>query len=162
MMSALRSTRSLTLVRRIKAPPQAVFAAFVEPARILKWWGPDAGPTLLAETEVRVGGRFRVVFETLDGERHENGGEYLEIDPPGRLVMAWWWASTPDRRSRVTVSIRPISNGSELTVHHEMLFDEAARDSHLQGWNGALDKLERLVTERNAIQPQPTQREPTP
>jgi uncharacterized protein YndB with AHSA1/START domain len=128
MTSALRSTPSLTLVRQIKAPPQAVFAAFVEPARILKWWGPDAGPTLLAETEVRVGGRFRVVFETLDGERHENSGEYLEIDPPARLVMAWWWASTPDRRSRVTVSIRPISNGSELTVHHEMLFDEAARE----------------------------------
>jgi uncharacterized protein YndB with AHSA1/START domain len=153
---------SLTLVRRIKAPPQTVFAAFVEPAHILKWWGPDAGPTLLAETDVRVGGRFRVVFETLDGERHENGGEYLEIDPPDRLVMAWWWASTPERRSRVTVSIRPISSGSELTVRHEMFFDEAARDSHLWGWNRALDKLERLVAECNAIQPQPTKRESKP
>jgi len=152
MTSASSVEPGLTLVRRIKAPPQTVFAAFVEPAHILKWWGPDAGSTLLAETDVRVGGRFRVVFETLDGERHENGGEYLEIDPPARLVMAWWWASTPERRSRVTVSIRPINSGSELTVCHEMLFDEAARDSHLWGWNGALDKLERLVAARNAIQ----------
>jgi uncharacterized protein YndB with AHSA1/START domain len=152
MTSASGIEPGLTLVRRIKASPQTVFAAFVEPAHILKWWGPDAGPTLLAETDVRVGGRFRVVFETLDGERHENGGEYLEIDPPARLVMAWWWASTSERRSRVTVSIRPINSGSELTVRHEMLFDEAARDSHLWGWNGALDKLERLVAERNAIQ----------
>jgi uncharacterized protein YndB with AHSA1/START domain len=162
MTSASGTEPSLTLVRRIKAPPQTVFAAFVEPAHILKWWGPDAGPTLLAETDVRVGGRFRVVFETLDGERHENRGEYLEVDPPARLVMVWWWASTPERRSRVTVSIRPVNSGSELTVRHEMFIDEASRDSHLLGWNGALDKLERLLAEWNAIQPQPTKRESTP
>jgi uncharacterized protein YndB with AHSA1/START domain len=162
MTSASGTEPSLTVIRRIKAPPQTVFAAFVEPAHILKWWGPDAAPTLLAEMDVRVGGRFRVVFETLDGERHENRGEYLEIDPPARLVMAWWWASTPERRSRVTVSIRPVNSGSELTVRHEMFFDEASRDSHLWGWNGALDKLERLLAERNAIQPQPTKRESTP
>jgi len=161
MTSASGTEPSLTVIRRIKAPPQTVFAAFVEPAHILKW-GPDAAPTLLAEMDVRVGGRFRVVFETLDGERHENRGEYLEIDPPTRLVMAWWWASTPERRSRVTVSIRPVNSGSELTVRHEMFFDEASRDSHLRGWNGALDKLERLLAERNAIQPQPTKRESTP
>ncbi len=162
MTSASGTGPSLTLVRRIKAPPQAVFAAFVEPAHILKWWGPDAGPTLLAEMDVCIGGRFHVVFETLDGELHENRGEYLEIDPPARLVMAWWWASTPERRSRVTVSIRPVNGGSELTVCHEMLFDEASRDSHLWGWNGTLDKLERLLAERNGVQTQPTKRELTP
>jgi uncharacterized protein YndB with AHSA1/START domain len=108
---------------------------------------------------VRVGGRFRVIFETLDGERHENRGEYLEIDAPARLVMAWWWASTPERRSRVTVAIRPISGGSELTIHHEMLFDAATRDNHLWGWNGTLDKLERLLGEQHASPPQPTTQE---
>jgi uncharacterized protein YndB with AHSA1/START domain len=111
---------------------------------------------------VRVGGRFRVVFETLDGERHENRGEYLEIDPPARLVMAWWWASTPERRSQVTVSIRPIAGGSELTVQHEMLFDAATRDNHLWGWNGTLDKLERLLAEQSATPPQSPTRESTP
>lgn len=141
-MTATSTTApSLTLLRRIMAPPSAVFSAFVEPARILKWWGPDAGPTLVAETDLRVGGRFRVVFETLDGERHENAGEYLEIDPPGRLVMAWWFVATPERRSRVTVTIRAADAGSELTVLHELLFDEATRESHHAGWTGALDKL---------------------
>jgi uncharacterized protein YndB with AHSA1/START domain len=156
MTSTPQAEPSLTIVRRIKAPPEKVFAAFVEPERIMKWWGPDAGPTLLAETDVRVGGRFRVVFQTLDGVRRENGGEYLEIDPPARLVMAWWWASTPEHRSRVTVSIQPIKGGSELTILHEMFFDEATRDNHLWGWNGTLDKLERLLAEQNATQPQPT------
>jgi uncharacterized protein YndB with AHSA1/START domain len=162
MTSVPLAEPSLTLVRRIKAPPRTVFAAFVEPTHIMKWWGPDAGRALAAETDVRVGGRFRVMFETLDGERHENRGEYLEIDPPARLVMAWWWASTPERRSRVTVSIRAISDGSELTIHHEMLFDVATRDNHLWGWNGTLDKLERLLGEQTATPPQPTTRESTP
>jgi uncharacterized protein YndB with AHSA1/START domain len=162
MTSVPLTEPSLTLVRRIKAPPRTVFAAFVEPTHIMKWWGPDAGPTLAAETDVRVGGRFRVMFETLDGERHENRGEYLEIEPPVRLVMAWWWAATPERRSRVTVSIRPISDGSELTIQHEMLFDVATRDNHLWGWNGTLDKLERVLGELHATPPQPTTRESTP
>jgi len=48
MTSASGTEPSLTVIRRIKAPPQTVFAAFVEPAHILKW-GPDAAPTLLAE-----------------------------------------------------------------------------------------------------------------
>ena len=43
---------------------------------------PDAGPVLLAETDLRVGGRFRVRFRMLDGSEHESGGEYLEVDPP--------------------------------------------------------------------------------
>ena len=138
---------SLTLVRRIKATPRKVFAAFVEPELIVAWWGPDAGPTLSAESDLRVGGAFRVVFETLDGERHENRGEYLEIEAPSRLVMSWWWASTPERRSRVTVSIRPIEGGSELTLVHDGFFDQTARDNHLWGWNGTLDKLERMTQE---------------
>jgi uncharacterized protein YndB with AHSA1/START domain len=58
---------SLTLVRRIRARPSIVFDALTTPAGIAEWWGPDAGPVLLAETDVRIGGRFRVRFRMLDG-----------------------------------------------------------------------------------------------
>jgi uncharacterized protein YndB with AHSA1/START domain len=132
---------SLKHVRRIRASAEEVFNAFVDPREIVHWWGPDEGPTLSAETDVRIGGRFRVVFQTLDGERHENVGEYLEIDRPRRLVMAWWWSTTPDLQSRVTVSIDPIDQGAQLTVLHEGFADVATRDSHESGWAGALDKL---------------------
>ena len=63
---------SLTLVRRIAARPSIVFEALTSPEGIVHWWGPDAGPVLLAETDVRVGGRFRVRFRTLDGIEHES------------------------------------------------------------------------------------------
>ena len=50
----------LTLVRRIAARPSIVFDALTTPGGIACWWGPDDGPVLLAETDIRVGGRFRV------------------------------------------------------------------------------------------------------
>ena len=53
---------SLTLVRRLKAPPAKVYAAWTDPALMARWWGPDAGPVLSAEADVRPGGRFSVVF----------------------------------------------------------------------------------------------------
>jgi uncharacterized protein YndB with AHSA1/START domain len=132
---------SLTYMRRIRAAPEKVFEAFVDPREIVHWWGPDQGPTLSAETDVRVGGRFRVVFQTMDGVRHENEGEYLEIAAPRRLVMAWWWSTTPHLRSRVTVAIDPTDDGSRVTVLHEGFTDVATRDSHEAGWAGALAKL---------------------
>lgn len=48
---------SLTLVRRIAARPSIVFDA----EGIASWWGPDDGPVLLAETDIRVGGLFKVL-----------------------------------------------------------------------------------------------------
>lgn len=132
---------SLKHVRCIRAAPEKVFKAFVDPREIVHWWCPDEGPTLSAETDLRVGGRFRVVFRTMDGELHESLGEYLEIDAPRRLVMAFWWSITPHLRTRVTVSIDPIDDGAQVTVLHEGFDDTVSRDSHEAGWAGALDKL---------------------
>jgi uncharacterized protein YndB with AHSA1/START domain len=56
---------SLTLVRRLNARPSIVFDALITPEGIAHWWGPDDGPVLVAETDPRVGGRFRVRFACL-------------------------------------------------------------------------------------------------
>jgi uncharacterized protein YndB with AHSA1/START domain len=139
---------SLTLVRRIAARPSIVFDALVEPEGIAAWWGPDDGPVLVAETDVRVGGRFRVRFRMLDGTEHESTGEYIEIVRPTRLVMSWRWidggeADEAGAESRIEIDLRPIDTGTELTFTHARLQTEASRDGHAWGWNGALDKLER-------------------
>ncbi|HEX3347122.1 MAG TPA: SRPBCC domain-containing protein [Acetobacteraceae bacterium] len=138
---------SLTLVRRIKAPPARVYAAWTQPANMAKWWGPDGGPVLSAEADARPGGRFRVVFESLNGERHDCRGVYREVEPERRLVFTWSWISTPERESLVTVELRPIADGTELTLIHAQFYDEAARDGHRRGWSGALDKLAALFAE---------------
>jgi len=139
---------SLTLVRRIRARPSIVFDALTTPDGIAQWWGPDAGPVLLAETDVRIGGRFRVRFRMLDGTEHESTGEYLEVVESKRLVMSWQWTrgGEPEEEgeeSRIEMDLKSTDTGTEITFTHARLRTEASRVSHERGWAGALDKLVR-------------------
>lgn len=131
----------LTLVREFGAPPEAVWHAWTEPEALKRWFGPDAGAVSLAQTDVRVGGRFHVVFKTLDGEQHDVSGVYREVVTGKKLVFTWSWISTPERISQVTLSFRPTAKGTELTLLHEQFFDMAARDGHERGWTGSMVKL---------------------
>ncbi len=142
---AVAAKPSLTVKRRLKASPAKVFAAWTEPEKIVKWFGPDAGPVHEASTDVRVGGRYAVSFSTEDGERHHVSGTYREVVPNEKLVFTWAWRTMPERESLVTVLIKPDGSGSLLTLIHEQFFDEPARDRHRQGWSGCLDKLERYL-----------------
>jgi uncharacterized protein YndB with AHSA1/START domain len=136
---------SLTLVRRIAARPSIVFDALTTPDGIACWWGPDAGPVLVAEIDARVSGRFRVRFRTLDGIEHESTGEYLVVVRPERVAMSWRWEGGEDPgESLVEIDLRVIAEGTELTLTHSRLHDEDTRRSHEQGWNGALDKLQQM------------------
>ena len=137
-------TPNLTLKRRLNAAPEKVYAAWTEPEKLAKWFGPSEtiDGSVSAELNVRVGSRFRVSFKTVDGERHEVGGVYQEVVPNERLVFSWAWHSTPERESLVTISLRAEGDGTMLTLTHEKFFDEAARTGHQRGWTGTLDKLE--------------------
>lgn len=132
---------SVTIVRRIKAPPAKVWAAITQPELMLKWWGPDAGPTLSVVADVRPGGRFSVVFRLLDGNEHNPTGIYQKVVPERLLVFTWDLPGAPEPESLVTFRLAPIDGGTELTLTHERLPDEEARKSHEEGWNGLLDKL---------------------
>ncbi|MBV9813151.1 MAG: SRPBCC domain-containing protein [Acetobacteraceae bacterium] len=148
---------SLTLVRRIKAPPARVYAAWIDPAQIARWWGPEPTTVISAEADPRPGGRYRVVFRSRDGERHDCRGSYHEVEQDRRLVFTWSWVSTPERQSLVTVEIRAIEAGSELTLTHAQFYDEAARDRHRGGWTGALEKLVAML-EREPVATEETTR----
>ena len=135
---------SLTLVRRVKASPATVFEAMTTAEGIAHWWGPDAGPVLIAEADPREGGRYRVRFRMLDGTEHESTGEFLAFEPPTRAVMSWRWTEggADPGVSQVEFTLRPTPEGSEITFTHAQLVDEESSASHGQGWTGALDKLE--------------------
>ncbi len=135
---------SLTLKRRLAAPAEKVYAAWTKPEQIVKWFGPDSGKVTKAETDVRVGGRYTLVFHSEDGEEHSVSGVYREVKPNEKLVFTWAWRSTPERESLVTILIKPDDEGAILTLTHEQFFDEAARDRHQYGWTGSLNKLEKL------------------
>jgi uncharacterized protein YndB with AHSA1/START domain len=139
----------VTLVRRIKASPEIVFEAVTTAEGIAQWWGPDAGPVLVSESDPRVGGRYRVRFRLLDNTEHESSGEFVIVDPPKRVVMTWRWVIGGDDpgESRVDISLRAVDGGTELTFSHSRLHSESARRSHEGGWDGALRKLQARFAE---------------
>jgi uncharacterized protein YndB with AHSA1/START domain len=135
---------SITLKRRLNASPAKVYAAWTDPEKIVRWFGPAqviAG-SVRADIDARIAGRYRISFDMEDGEHHEVGGVYREMVPNQRLTFSWAWYSTPERESQVTISLKPDGDGTLLTLHHEQLLDQAARDGHENGWISTLDKLE--------------------
>ena len=140
---SLAAKPSLVLKRRINAPPARVYEAWTDPAKIARWFGPHLVASVEAETDLRVGGRYRLVAHTEQG-RHEVGGIYREVRPNEKLVFTWAWHSTPERESLVTVTLRADGDGTLLTLLHERFFDQKARDGHERGWTDGLDKLAAL------------------
>jgi uncharacterized protein YndB with AHSA1/START domain len=134
---------SLTVKRRLKAPPAKVFAAWIEPEKVKAWMGPGEVKAVAAECDPRVGGRYHWKMQSPDGEPHNVGGVYREIIPNQKLVFTWAWDSTPESESLVTVLLKPDGDGTLLTVTHEQFSDEDTRNRHQGGWNGALDKMEK-------------------
>jgi uncharacterized protein YndB with AHSA1/START domain len=144
MSTELATKPSLTIKRRLNAPPAKIFAAWTDPRQIVRWWGPGPTEATHAETDLHVGGRFRVLFSTPDGEEHDVSGVYREVVPDEKLVFTWMWRTLPERQSLVTIMLKKDGAGTVLTLTHEQFFDEAARDRHRYGWGAALDKLERI------------------
>jgi uncharacterized protein YndB with AHSA1/START domain len=134
-------TPSLTLVRRMKAPPARVWDAWIRPELMAQWFGPHHTRVEAAEADPRPGGAFRVMLREDNGDRHEVAGEYTEIEPGQRLVFSWAWVSTPERVSRVTVGFRPVPEGTEVTLTHDRFADEATATRHTRGWTESLERL---------------------
>jgi len=143
MEPRLAEKPSLTLSRHYPVAPEKVWRAWTDPKAVSQWWGPGPGePVSLAELDVRIGGRFRIVFGGPDGKMHECAGTYQEVVPNRKLVFTWSWPnSTPERISVVTIEFRAAGKGTDLVFKHEQLFDEKVRDDHKRGWSGTLDKL---------------------
>ena len=137
---------SLALVRKLDAAPAKVWRALTEPEMMKRWMAPDdAFKVPVAETQVRVGGRYHIVMISPDGEEHDVSGVYREIVPNKKLVYTWAWKTTPERESVVTIELRAAGGGTELTLTHRQFADEDARNRHEHGWKGCLARLERAV-----------------
>src|SRR5262249_55048256 len=139
--------RMLILTRSLAAPPALVFQAWTDPIRMMKWFAPEGMSTPIAESDLRVGGRYRVLMRESDGVEHDVSGEYLEIIPNRRLVFTWAWRNSPEIVTQVTIELEPDGKGTQLTLRHERLADVESRDSHKSGWTSALNKLEKLVAQ---------------
>ncbi len=139
---------SLTINRTLRAPVAAVYAAWTDPVKMAQWFAPaDGFACEVPECDVRVGGRFRIVMLGPDGERHCVSGAYREVIENERLVFSWFWETTPERVSQVTVTLGYHEGATRLQLRHEQFADEQARDRHSMGWTACLDRLAAKISQ---------------
>lgn len=146
-------TLDLELRREIDVPPRLVWRAWTEPALLMQWFCPKPWQTTECEIELRPGGKFRTVMQGPEGERHDNAGCFLAVEPESYL--AFTDALGPGYRPKeggfmtASVSIAPTATGT-LYIARAFHKDEAARKQHQemgfeQGWGAALDQLVELA-----------------
>jgi uncharacterized protein YndB with AHSA1/START domain len=127
---------TIELERRIEAPPDTVFAYFTDADKYMQWQGVEA------ELDPRPGGIFRVVQNEVG---YVARGEFLEIDPPRRLVFSWGWEgidALPPGQSTVEVDLIDDGGSTLLRLRHNGLPTDNACQLHTYGWGVGLDALE--------------------
>jgi uncharacterized protein YndB with AHSA1/START domain len=138
------SSLSLVVRRFIAAPQDAVFAAWTEPAHLLKWWGPRGVTLAAAEIDLRVGGRYRLANQYEDGSVLWITGVFEVIDRPRRITYTWAHEPADDstnETTRVTVRFVHRDQGTEVIVAHHGIRSARSRRSHRAGWAECLDGL---------------------
>lgn len=140
-------SRTLHLARRFRAPPEKVFRAWTDPQALKQWWGPDGFTTPFVAIDLRVGGTYHIEMHAPDGRIQQLRGTYVDIQPPNRLVMTWYWQGTErddGYESLVTVEFQAHGNETEIALTHERL-PETSMGDYNGGWTSTLDRLESFL-----------------
>jgi uncharacterized protein YndB with AHSA1/START domain len=146
---AAHDPTAIRIERTFRAPAQAVFEAWTSVEALRRWYPPGADwDTPVAEVDLRVGGRLRLVLRSPTGEEFGGGGEYREITPPTRLVFTWTRdrPDAGDGTQLVEVDFSEQPDGTtRVVMTNRGLLDEATRGSHREGWEGSFDNLDRVL-----------------
>jgi uncharacterized protein YndB with AHSA1/START domain len=125
---------TITITRRFDFPSERVFDAWLDPAKARKFlFATPTGTMVRAEIDARVGGAFNFT-DRRDGEDVEHVGTYLEIDRPRRLVFTFGVPKYSKLLTRVSIDLKPLAAGCELTLTHEGVLPEWL-ESGREGWN---------------------------
>ena len=143
-----KSERELVVTRTFSAPARVVFEAWTRPELFKRWWVPKScGVSLLScELDVRVGGRYRLVFSH-DASTMEFFGRYLEVTPHSRLV---WTNDEGDDGGAVTTVTFEEEGAKTLLVVHDLYPSKEALDGAIasgstDGMPETLEQLDELL-----------------
>jgi uncharacterized protein YndB with AHSA1/START domain len=143
-----KSERELVITRTFNAPARIVFEAWTKPELLKRWWVPKSFPVSLVslEADVRVGGRYRLVFSH-ESSTMEFFGRYLEVTPHSRLV--WTNEEGGDGGAVTTVTFEE-KGGKTLLVLHELYpsneaLDAAMASGEKSGTGETFEQLDELL-----------------
>jgi uncharacterized protein YndB with AHSA1/START domain len=137
---------AIQLRRRIGAPRDAVYRAWTEPSWFRRWFGPGDVTIPHLDLDVRVGGKYRIEFESAQGTAYLFG-TFLEVERPERLVYTFCWggAAREIAETRVTVEFHDRGAETEIVLTHARQPTPAVREFHHSGWQVSLERLAELL-----------------
>jgi len=138
---------TVRLHRVLRAPPERIYRAFLDAEAMAKWLPPHGFTGKVHELDARVGGRYRMSFTNFTtGQGHSFGGEYLELVPNERIRHTDQFddPNLPGTM-QVTVTLRPVSCGTEVAIVQEGIPDMIPLEACYLGWQESLALLAQLV-----------------
>lgn len=146
-MSTPDSTGTVRLHRVIKAPPNRLYRAFLDPDALVKWIPPHGFTGKVHHMDARVGGGYKMSFTNFNtGTSHSFGGTYLELVPGERLRYNDQFddPNLPGQMN-VTITLRPVACGTELSIVQEGIPAAIPVEFCYLGWQESLALLAHLV-----------------
>lgn len=140
-------TGTVTLHRVLRAPPERVYKAFLDPAAMCKWLPPHGFTGTVHELDARVGGSYKMSFTNFaSGNSHSFGGTYVEMVPGERLRYTDQFddPNLPGVLS-VTIEFHKAICGTELRVLQEGIPEVIPVQMCYLGWQESLAMLAALV-----------------
>ena len=140
-------SNTISLHRVLRAPPERVYRAFLDPAALAKWLPPHGFTGTVHELDAKVGGKYRMSFTNFgSGSSHSFGGEYLELVPGKRIVHTDRF-DDPNLPGEMitTIALVKVSCGTELHVTQEGVPSAIPPDMCYRGWQESLELLAMVV-----------------
>jgi uncharacterized protein YndB with AHSA1/START domain len=140
-------TGTVRLHRVLRTTPQKVYRAFLDPDAMVKWLPPHGFTGKVHHLEAKVGGTYKMSFTNFGtGVGHSFGGEYLELVPNERIRHTDTFddPNLPGEM-RLTVSLKPVSCGTELNILQEGIPEAIPTEMCYLGWQESLTLLAQLV-----------------
>ena len=140
-------TGTVHLHRVLRAKPERVYRAFLDPDAMARWLPPYGFTCNVHQMDARVGGTYKMSFTSFStGHSNSFGGEYLELVPHERIRHTDSF-DTPDLPGVMvtTITLKEVSVGTELNVVQEGIPEAIPAESCYLGWQESLTQLAQLV-----------------
>jgi uncharacterized protein YndB with AHSA1/START domain len=143
---AVPGEQTIVLSRTFDAPKRLVYTVCTTPAHMKNWWGPRGFTMPVCEIDLRVGGGYRYVQRSSEGQEFGFHGVYREIVPNERIVCTFVFEPMPEHEAVETMTL--VENNGKTTLTTTIWHASVeARDGHFQSGmaRGAEESFERLA-----------------
>jgi uncharacterized protein YndB with AHSA1/START domain len=129
------------------APPERVFAAFVDAGQFRRWWGPAGFTVPRLQFDAVEGADYRLVMQPPDGGVFHIRGTFRVVEPPRRLIFSFIYEEPDpdDQETLVTLAFEPTDPGTRVILDQGPFKTAARLQLHRQGWTETLERLERSL-----------------